>query len=644
MAISGITVTPSNGVSQVTSDQNITGSGTADGECLHLTASGSLLRSSSTGSVVVTNGQVFLDADVGTGNDASAPINFGGRTITATEMAFRHCILLCGPFGARTNIQVTELSDCEVIEADDTGQMFCYTGTDAIVDTVRFRGTNTWEVYATPSVVFGVTLDTQNKPILNWEAGRLDLFNVAILNRPGGSVQADLWIGTGASDNAFHMWNPIDVNNQRLYLTAANNYYEDGYTATWAFTDAADFSAIQDALVIFRDDYSGSMATRGTFLTNSNGRMAGTFDSQFRTTGSSIERPTLFTIQNFIDTIDTGSPGAYTYPVSLITGDQGNRTANYDITPVETQVEVRAYLYNPPSGYVSGDTLDITAEIGQINSDLSVARYERFFMTKDPGVTETTKATVDAYSGLGNMDQLYDRTKAEWYDNDDYPLPTANGATMDLGTADLIVDGDAGAAFAYAAGPDEITINPVAAPVVTRIGATEAVSTGESDEIVIAFPGGIEDDDVAYIAVGHSQSDENAWNTPSGWTIPTGLTEVQAGGSPASVPGVSVFRRVLSSDSGSVTITNAGSNTSGIVAQMIVYRGVDTTTPEDVNPTTASGASGDPDPASITPSSDNSMILTFGFQDDGDQTAPTQPSGYTAILDTATPDGAGTGE
>jgi len=188
-----------------------------------------------------------------------------------------------------------------------------------------------------------------------------------------------------------------------------------------------------------------------------------------------------------------------------------------------------------------------------------------------------------------------------------------------------------------------ITIFPNQAAIVTRIGETEAISSGVSDEIVIAFPAGIEDGDVAYIAVGHAQSAANAWNTPAGWVIPTGLTEVATGGTPASVPGVSVFRRVLSGDSGSVTITNVGTNTSGIVAQMIVYRGCDAA-PEDVTSTTATGASGDPDPASITPSTDDVMILTFGFMDDGDQTSPTPPATYTAILDTQTPDGAGTGE
>lgn len=269
-----------------------------------------------------------------------------------------------------------------------------------------------------------------------------------------------------------------------------------------------------------------------------------------------------------------------------------------------------------------------------------------FIATDDLNITESLRVTVDAYTDIRDLGRFYDRSKSFKVDNIgepslDTPVVRGAGNAIDIGALNLRIDGDTTVAYALAAGL--ITIGTNQASVVTRIGETEAISTGEDDEITIAFPVGIQDDDVAYIAVGHAQSGENAWNTPAGWVIPTGLDEVQTGVA-TSRPGVTVFRRVLSSDSGSVTITNAGVNTSGIVAQMIVYRGMDTTNPEDVNPTTANNTTGDPDPAAITPANDNAMILTFGFMDDGQQTSPTPPAGYTAILDTQTPDGAGTGE
>lgn len=645
MAISNITTTADDGVERITNGQQITGTGgsagTVDGECITLTASASRLETgTSAGEIEIRNSSILLDNDAGNNtNDADAVLNYGGRTVTTTRFAIIDSQLVAVGYAARHNIQVTEIIRSKIIEGDATGELFCYTSDGAILNDVLFQGINTWEVYGPPSEAFGIIVDNVNKAYLNWEAGRLDFFDFTIQNRPGGAAQADAWFGTGNSGNnqSWH-WNNLDFNNQRIYFTSANNRYYDGFTATWEFQDASDFSPVQDVTVIFKDDFSGSMATRGTFLTGSDGIMEGTYDSQNRSSGSSQDRPTLFVVQNAIVDVDTGNPGAYTYPTTTITGDQGTVSENYDITPVEAQVEVRAYLYQRPAGFVAGDTFNITAQIGEIASDLSVVRYQPFLLQPDPGISETNATVVSNYTGLGTLDKLYDRIKFEWYDNDDYPYPVPDGAVFDLGTADLIVDGDAGSPFAYASGPDEITINPTQTPDIELVGTTTAVSTGVDDEITIAFPGGIQDDDVAYIFVGHSQSGENAWTTPSGWTIPSGLTEVQTGGSPDSVPGVSVFRRVLSSDSGSVTIENAGTNTSGIVAQMRVYRNVDTTTPEDVTPVTASGASGNPDPGSITPSNNGSRIIICGFNDSGAQINPTAPSGYANLVITDTED------
>lgn len=270
-----------------------------------------------------------------------------------------------------------------------------------------------------------------------------------------------------------------------------------------------------------------------------------------------------------------------------------------------------------------------------------------FIAPTDTAIAETTRTTTDAYTAISDLSRLYDRSKSYKVSNIGdpslpVPMATAAGNAVDLGALNLIVDGDAASAYAFAT--DTITITPNQAPQANRIGATTAiVESPEDDEITIAFPGGIADDDVAYIIVGHAESEDNAWNTPAGWTIPTGLTEVQTGGTPASIPGVSVFRRVLSSDSGSVTITNAGTNVSGIVAQMIVYREADTTTPEDTNPTTATGTTGDPDPPSITTANNGSMVLAIAFGDE-EQTVASAPAGYSNLVTTVTVDGGDEGD
>lgn len=271
-----------------------------------------------------------------------------------------------------------------------------------------------------------------------------------------------------------------------------------------------------------------------------------------------------------------------------------------------------------------------------------------FISADDTDITETNRLVVDAYTSINDLSQLYDRSKSFKISTSnvnkpslDTPIAVGAGDTVDLGALDLVIDGTAVAAYAYndVPTPDVVTISTNKVPSVLRVGATTAVvEDPEDDEITVAFPAGIVDDDVAYLIIGHAESEDNAWNTPSGWTIVSGLTEVQTGGTPASIPGVTVFRRVLSSDSGNVTVTNAGVNVSGIVGQMIVYRDVDTTTPEDVTPTTATGTTGDPDPPSITPVNDDSMILVVGFGDT-EQTVDAVPSGYTAINDTVTVDG-----
>lgn len=274
-----------------------------------------------------------------------------------------------------------------------------------------------------------------------------------------------------------------------------------------------------------------------------------------------------------------------------------------------------------------------------------------FTGTLDTTLTQTDKTIVNGYTSINNSEKLLDRCKLWEFDNLQLGYPSKGGKlavgagnSITITPASLLLDGDAVSVFAVNTGTNEITIRTGAAPVITLVGATEATSSGEVDSITVNFPVGNKNKDVAYLAVGHSQSTENTWNTPVGWVIPTGLTEVATGGTPASTPAVTIFRKVLTGVETSVTVTNAGTNISGVVAQLLVYRGVDNTTPEDVNPVISTGATGDPDPASITTINNDSLVVSFGFMDDGDQTIPVQPSGYTKILDTSTEFGAGTNE
>ncbi|KKL19659.1 hypothetical protein LCGC14_2463240 [marine sediment metagenome] len=74
----------------------------------------------------------------------------------------------------------------------------------------------------------------------------------------------------------------------------------------------------------------------------------------------------------------------------------------------------------------------------------------------------------------------------------------------------------------------------------------------------------------------------------------------------------------------------SGEDTAGVLQ---VWRGLDTTTPEDATPTGAGGSSGMPDCPSITTVTDGALVFAIGFLDDLKiASTVTAPSGYTNLL------------
>ena len=169
---------------------------------------------------------------------------------------------------------------------------------------------------------------------------------------------------------------------------------------------------------------------------------------------------------------------------------------------------------------------------------------------------------------------------------------------------------------------------------------SQTVSTFSLDGTAfsIAIPsdvsGGILADDLLIIIAAHAESEDNDWSPvpPSGMDG-TWVNELQVCNTPPSIPGVHVFYEFLSaSESGSRTMT--ADFAGGMNGFAFVVRGVDTTTPLDVTLQTAiCSATGEPDPPSITPSSDDTMILTVGIQDDTNAAtcSSCDPSSYTNI-------------
>lgn len=132
----------------------------------------------------------------------------------------------------------------------------------------------------------------------------------------------------------------------------------------------------------------------------------------------------------------------------------------------------------------------------------------------------------------------------------------------------------------------------------------EFVGAALSATETVSFPGGVAENDVA-IAWGQAAS------TPSGWTeISSRSFNMRA------------FRKVQGSTP-DTSITLTGSGCTGVM----IFRGVDTTTPEDATPTN----SGTNNPAAITTVTDECMIAVLYFGEAVFVSYTAAPSGYADI-------------
>lgn len=98
-------------------------------------------------------------------------------------------------------------------------------------------------------------------------------------------------------------------------------------------------------------------------------------------------------------------------------------------------------------------------ETGIIDLSGAGGKIEKFTQLRDLSISQSVKATVDAYTTIDNPDQLYDRAKSFLFDNfagESATLLAASGTA--LSAQNVIVDATATAAFAYNSGTNTITI------------------------------------------------------------------------------------------------------------------------------------------------------------------------------------------
>ncbi len=487
MTTTNLTGSRVNGVYEISTANNVSSNGGADTEAILLRDNGAI-RASGSATLTFTACTFFLNNVSGTaGHPNQTALSYNADSTNRGDngryIKFRRCEIIYKTT-ARRNIFVSELTDSKVINQDGANQLFCYTQPNAHLENTLFLGIRTMELPGPPSIMSGITFDGVEKNYLNWEAGRLDMYGLAILNKPSGAGQSDGWIGQGnGSNNYVWQWNPdTSVNHERVYITDALNRYYVGVTISWEFIDRDTSNPIQDVKVKVKDDFpgtaaGGSMTERGEYLTNASGHVNGTWDGKNRTTVTQQDINTIYMVRKTVTRI--GANNTRAFPASNITGDQGTKKGNYDLDEVLNQIEIKHYEYEARAGHLYGDTFDSSVQIGELNADGTVKRYSTKILAVDNGISETNRTTVAGYTALENLDKAYDRIKLEWYDNDGYPLPTFSNKSLTLGSTDLTIDGSTTVPV-YAFSGNEITlgINTASKKILAGTKVKEITTTG----------------------------------------------------------------------------------------------------------------------------------------------------------------------
>jgi len=122
----------------------------------------------------------------------------------------------------------------------------------------------------------------------------------------------------------------------------------------------------------------------------------------------------------------------------------------------------------------------------------------------DTNISQTNKATVDAYSSIADLDQLYDRAKSWTCDNLELAIPSfgsqiinANGTELNLGALNLVVD--SGAVSAITVTASTITIKATALLTGTKFKTLK--TTGTITFTGSTFNGNYTDATGSYVAI-----------------------------------------------------------------------------------------------------------------------------------------------
>jgi hypothetical protein len=294
------------------------------------------------------------------------------------------------------------------------------------------------------------SLHTEGLNVINYPTTGIDKQAIAL---SGGDLLNILYIwnkGSGVDNTKYSLLRPT------LAATGAGfpdgykgNFIIEGYSASWQFVNQTDSAPVQGVKVCYYDnisnihEYNGTLAKKAEYLTNSDGKLVGTWNSRTRAIVTSRVLDSLFLITNRTNSL--GSTYAPAFSVQ-----------SYSLVPTQRQIAVKSYLHAVNPAFQQGTAFEITGKIGAVNELFAASQFQKFFLSLDEAITETEKGVVDAYTTLDTPEKLYDRSKSAWYDNESYPLLTRSGDTIDLGSYNITIN--ASAASAYAVSGSTITI------------------------------------------------------------------------------------------------------------------------------------------------------------------------------------------
>jgi len=172
----------------------------------------------------------------------------------------------------------------------------------------------------------------------------------------------------------------------------------------------------------------------------------------------------------------------------------------------------------------------------------------------------------------------------------------------------------------------QMLLSPGGAPPVFVGATTQQVAA--SATVDITLPSGLAVNDYVFIGFVADNIGGIPTVNSAGWTV-IYQPDVQG------VPTGTVIRKIMGTTPDTVcNITNPVADEMAVVCQ--AWRGVNSGTPEDgVTIVKATGATGLPDSGSITPTTDNTVVISFGGLDDDNATGIAAPSGYTNLSWTA---------